>query len=120
MNKKALIAMIHHVGNLKLNNDDASIELNNQGLVLLTAAGQIIGTPCQPDDKESANTKERILDSVFSEAGNAYTEATNENDFILLKNATLMTSSGQNISYGYLYVFTDDIIAASVTDPHSN
>ena len=120
MNKKFLIYLIHRAANLKMDTEDVSIALDNQSLVLLTAAGQITGTPLEKDTLKSEAIKEQVLDTLFLESGNVYSSEYNEDDFILLKNVTLITSSGNQLSYGYLYVFTDDIIAASFGSLQAN
>ena len=120
MNKKALVAMIHHAANLKLDTQDASIAFKDQKMIFLTAAGQIIGTPMQKDDEKPEDIKEQILDTLFFETGKTYSDTSNETDFILLKNAVLTTAAGNQISYAYLYLFTDDIIAATFGAPNIN
>ena len=91
-------------------------------LVLITAAGQITGIPLQVDDELQAGDKSDlegyVLDSIFSTASKVFAEH-KDDSFILLKNATLNTLGG-NISYQYLYVFTDDIIAVTVANSNAN
>lgn len=82
--------------------------------MLITAAGQITGTPLQAGDelKDGSTLEEYVLDNLFSAAEKVFAEE-DDDSFILLKNATLKTPRC-DITYSYLYVFTDDIIAATV------
>lgn len=111
MNKKALISFLHKVGNTSFKSEDISISATNDMLILITAAGQITGTPLLKADNPDA--KQTITDGIFLETAKTYSNETKEDSFLLLKNAVLQTSSGA-VSYRYLYVFTDDIIAATI------
>jgi hypothetical protein len=86
-------------------------------LVLITAAGQITGTPLLKADKNN-ETENFLIDSVFLEAAETYKSISSDDSFILLKDAVLKTSTC-DISYRILYVFTDNIIAASIGNPES-
>lgn len=47
MDKKALISAIHRISNASLGGKEISVTTTNELLVLVTAAGQIFGTPLQ-------------------------------------------------------------------------
>lgn len=116
MDKKALISAIHRVTNTSLGNEKFSISGTNDLLVLITAAGQITGTPLQVIDESSP--KAYISDKLFSTVANFFAEK-EDDSFLLLKDAVLKTL-GYDITYQYLYVFTDDIIAVTVTKSDVN
>lgn len=44
MNKKDLISLVHHAGNMSIETSSGSISSVNNLLILVTAAGQITGT----------------------------------------------------------------------------
>lgn len=111
MNKKALISIIHHAGNMSIDTGTVSINATNNLLILITAAGQITGTLLR--EESEANLEERVADTIFLNVANAVAEHADEDSFILLKDAVLKTASC-DITYRYLYVFTDDVIAASI------
>lgn len=118
MNKKAFIELLHHSGNLQIDIHNASFSADNDLIVLVTAAGQISGTILKNDSSDA--TEERITDNLFLAIKNSYIENSKELDFILLKNAVLLLNSGKEVRYRYLYVFTDDVIAATVANSESN
>ncbi len=120
MDKKALISAIHHVTNMTLSSENLSVTTTNELLVLITAAGQIIGTPWQVGHKLQENDKSGLENRLPSEiflATSKFMAEQGEDSFILLKDAVLRTS-GEKIAYQYLYVFTDDVIAATVTSTY--
>lgn len=120
MDKKALISTIHSIANMSLGNEEVSITATNKLLVLITAAGQITGTPLQMSDElqksDNPNPERYVADTIFSTASKVIAEQ-GDSSFIFLKDAVLKTP-GQNISYQYLCVFTDDVIAATVTNSY--
>ncbi len=120
MDKKALISAIHRISNASLGGKEISVTTTNELLVLVTAAGQIFGTPLQIGHKLQKNNefdpKRYAADTIFSIASELITEQ-GEDSFILLKDAVLRTS-GEKTAYQYLYVFTDDVIAATVTNSY--
>lgn len=63
MNKKALILFLHKAGNISLKSEDISISATNNMLVLITAAGQITGTPLLKADDPDA--KQAITEASF-------------------------------------------------------
>lgn len=111
MNKKMLISLVHHAGNMSLETSSGSISSVNNLLILVTAAGQITGTLLQKEN--DSDPKEQIADAIFLSAANTLANHAGEDSFILLKDATLKTA-GCDIAYRYLYVFTDDIIAVTI------
>lgn len=122
MDKKALISTIHRIMNASLGNEEVPIKGTNDLLVLITAAGQITGTPLQVSDElhtaDKSDLEGYVLDTIFSTASEVFAEH-GEDSFILLKDAVLNTPSG-NISYRSLYVFTDDVIAATIANSNAN
>lgn len=117
MDKKALIALVRHAGNLSFKEGDFSVSGKNDLLILITAAGQITGTPLE--DASTLDINQKVADTIFLAARNEFIESTSEDAFLLLKNATLKTANC-DISYSYLYVFTDDIIAATIGSSNQN
>lgn len=117
MNKQFLISLIQRAANTPIKNDEFSMDMSGHSLVLVTAAGTIVGTPLLKCDE--SDLKELAVDAFFYTLGEAYSEKTNENSFILLKDAVLNTGSC-NISYKFLYVFTDDVIAATIGNINCN
>lgn len=117
MDKKALLNLIYHAGNVSIKKDDFSMNGNNDLLVLIIAGGQIIGTPLQTPD--SSDLSQMATDTLFLNAAQAFKDSAKEDSFLLLKNAVLRIA-GNDVAYRYLYVFTDDIIAATIADSNSN
>lgn len=111
MNKQFLISLIQRAANTPIKNDEFSMNISGHSLVLVTAAGTIVGTPLSKCDE--SDLEELATDAFFYTLGETYSEKTNDNSFILLKNAVLKTGSC-NISYKFLYVFTDDVIAVTI------
>lgn len=112
MDRKSLISFLYKVGNTSLETNNISISATNNALILITAAGQITGTPLRVDN--NPNAKPDAIDTLFHEVVKACSDGAND-DVLLLKDAILKTPSG-NITYRYLYVFTDDIIAATIAN----
>lgn len=117
MDKKALLNLIFYAGNTSIQKGDFSLNSENDLLVLITAAGRIIGTPLQEPDSSDIN--QLATDTLFLNAAKAFKESAKEDDFLLLKDAVLETH-GSSDTYRYLYVFTDDIIAATVANSDKN
>lgn len=117
MDKKALLNLIYHAGNVSIKKDDFSMNGSNDLLILITAAGQIIGTPLLEPD--SSNLNQMATDTLFLNVVQTFKKSFNEESFLLLKNAVVKTT-GNDVVYRYLYVFTDDIIAATVADSNGN
>lgn len=122
MDKKALLSLLSRCMDFSVKKNDLSISVKADHLVLLTAAGQITGVPVPLANEEdsSASVNEAIGKSFFISMATTYKEKYNERDFILLKDATLFASSGNRFSYNFLYVFTGDVIAATIAECGSN
>lgn len=122
MNKKTLISAIHLATNMSFGNEKISITGTNKLLVLITAAGQITGTPLQTSDElqvtDESELKGYVAGTILSTASKVIEEH-GADSFILLKDAVLKAPS-YSINYQYLYVFTDDVIAVTVTNSYSD
>lgn len=93
------------------------MDVSGQSLILVTAAGTIIGTPLLECDE--SNLESFASDAFFYTIGESCAEKINEESFIVLKDAVLKTGSS-DIRYKYLYVFTDDIIAVTIGSTDSD
>lgn len=120
MDKKAFISTLHRLMNISADNETSPFTTTNKLLVLITAAGQIVGTPLQLSDKsqasDNASPKKSASDTIFSTVSDCFTDL-GESSFVLMTDAFLETS-GHKIAYPYLYVFTDDIIAVTVANDY--
>lgn len=116
MDKKSLLSLLANFQNFSFNGEDFSISLESDTLVLLTGAGQITGKPVNlnADITDAKSLKEKIGDSFFISIANAYKKNCKEDNFILLKDATLRNTSDTSFHYDFLYVFTGDVIAVTI------
>lgn len=114
--KNVLVHMLSNIDKLNHSGNDFSFSINPYCLVLVTAAGTIKGNLCKPAD--NSPLEECIPDAIFCDIEKTInTEIdTSSSPFILLKDATLLDRSGTTIYYRYLYIFTNDIIAATIAD----
>ena len=112
MDRKSFISFLYKVGNTSIETNNISISATNNALLLITAAGQITGTLMPTDN--NPRTKPDAIDTLFGEVVKVCSNDADD-DVLLLKDAILKTSSG-SITYRYLYVFTDDIIAATIAN----
>jgi len=117
MDKKMLVSFLYHIGNSNLGNDACSIRAQNDLVVLVTAAGTITGKLLLKADE--ANVTEYAADSIFLTTAEAFEEKSADNSLILLKDAVLQ-AVGCKISYRYLYVCADSIIAVSLTNSNAD
>lgn len=112
MNKKLLISLLDRSRNANLGTDSIPVSLASNTLILITAAGQITGTVLREKD-DKADWKGQFSDMMLLTAAEVVAECQGGDSFILLKDA-VVENFGKSISYSYLYVFTDDIIAATI------
>lgn len=117
MDKNNFISLIQQATSKPIKNDVFSMDMSDHSLVLVTAAGTIVGTPLSKCDE--SDLKEFAVDALFYTLGETYRKKFNENSFILLKDAVLKTGSC-DISYKFLYVFADDVIAVTIGNVDSN
>lgn len=110
MNKKIFLELLHRAGSTSLKTDSGSIDFENDALVLITAAGQIVGTPLL--DIESSDIKGTVAEGRYLNVVKAYEEVSKDHSVILLKDATLLTDS-QRLHHEFLVIFTDEIIGVS-------
>lgn len=105
---------------LTMNKQDENfpVDLTDNVLVLVTAAGTIKGTPTFSIPEEEKDITQFIFGTAFE------TAIKNENsnsskDCILLKNATLITGN-TSCFFSYLFIFVDDIIGLSISGSDNN
>lgn len=98
-------------------NSDIKVNIVNPELVLVTAAGTITGVPLKSDDvcADDCEPEEYFSDTMFS----AIHDILEKNDetkgsTIILKDAQMLTGSGNTFNYKYLYVFLDDVIGVTI------
>ncbi len=88
------------------------IDLTNNSLIVVTAAGVITGTYVSDKMKEALEDDATYI--TFENIGTLAKKACdNAQKTILLTNVTLITSQGIENHFAYLYVFVDDILALS-------
>lgn len=110
--------MLDRSRNANFGTESSPISLASNTLILITAAGQITGTVLREKDDE-ADWKGQFSDMMLLTAANVVAEHPGEDSFILLKDAVVI-NFGKSISYSYLYVFTDDIIAVTIGNMNAN
>ncbi len=106
--KQALI--LSTLAAISVKND--KIDISQNALIIITAAGIITGTYVS---KEMANSlNDDVTYAAFiSIDKNAKEKFGDSFDFILLKDVTMITSMGVRNSFKCLHVFIDEIIALS-------
>lgn len=93
---------------------NTSIDVSQNDLIILTAAGTISGTfiPISSKENDIENDIEyKLIKAIHS---NALEVCKDPDKVILLKDVTLLTATGFNQFFKYLHVFTDDIIAITI------
>lgn len=116
MNKNKLVKMLVSLDGLNLDAHDIKISIDSINLILITAFGQISGKPCSKDMISSEAPEITVSNIIFNTVQNLFDKDEASEDCILLKDVTLLTSSLNTITYPFLYVFADDIIAATIGD----
>lgn len=116
--KTSLTKYLAHL--LTMNKQDKSfpVDLTNNVLVLVTAAGTIKGTPTFSIPEEEKDINQSIFSTAFKVAAKNDTSNSSE-DCILLKNATLITGNTSCV-FNYLFIFVDDIIGLSISGSDNN
>ena len=95
------------------------INLTSNSLIIVTAAGTITGTYVSENIEDSLNDDATY--TVFKTIDtNARKLCNSASHSILLKDATMITSSGTHNIFKYLYVFVEEIIAVSFGEMTQN
>ncbi len=95
------------------------VDLTQNSLIVVTAAGIILGTYVSGQVKESLENDPTYL--TFENIGTLAAESCDDvQGAILLKDATLTTGQGLKTFFNYLYVFVEDILALSYGNPTNN
>lgn len=115
--KRLLVDFLSDPNNFKFENGDFKASIENQSLVLLTAAGTISGVPIVPPsevpcDDDADYFAFKIFSGIQAEISQRVTKS--DNPMILLKDAVLLNASGDSICYRFLYVFVDDILGVTI------
>lgn len=113
--KEFLINFLSDSSNFQF--DEAGVSVDAPDLILITAAGTIKGTPLIAPNKPTEDTEpaEYFADTIFSTIQQKAASVEDRTcSSILLKDAELIIGTSQRISYGFLYVFLDDVIAVTI------
>ena len=95
-----------------INIKDDKLDLTQNSLIIITAAGTIYGTYVSENVEKSLSNDATFL--IYKNIGSSARKLTDDTpSSILLKDATMIASSGIHNSFKYLYVFIQDIIAVS-------
>lgn len=105
--KKSMISVFTAVATLK----NETFDFTNNSLIVVTAAGIIYGTPCFSFSKD--DIENNVFSGIYEQAKELTVSDSSEYGLIL-KDATLITSSDAKLSFNTLFVFPDDIIAITI------